>query len=110
MEECTFSDRYCYDCPHRYCKDEDTKYQKLINRTLHQLEQGLKWIDIDFEYNDISALNAFTRYRDWLTEQGYTGNKPSFKTWINYRTNGEPATNCGYHTGTFYFRKWENEI
>ena len=63
MEECTFSDRYCYDCPHRYCKDEDTKYQKLINRTLYQLEQGLKWIDIDFEYNDISALNAFTRYK-----------------------------------------------
>lgn len=107
-EDCNFSESFCYDCPHRYCQHEDEKYQKLINYATYQIEDGLQFMDIDFEYNDEVALRAFVRFRDWLLERGYMGRKPSFKKWIAWQSDGKPAVDWGYHCGKFYFYKISN--
>jgi hypothetical protein len=97
------SANYCVSCPHRYCQYENEKYLKLIENTAKQIEEGLYWIYIDFEYKDVIALTAFTRYRDWLYAKGFEGREPSYKEWIRYDNNGEPVKDCGFHYGTFYF-------
>lgn len=99
-------DNYCITCPYRYCIDEDEMYQRLIEETKHQVERwGLHWIRICFESDDVIALRAFERYRQWLREYGFEGNEPSYKKWIAYTVDThEPVRCCGCHDGTFYFR------
>lgn len=101
--ECDFSEYHCYDCPYRYCMHEHDMYTKLVNQTKFWIKEGIHWISIDFEENDTIALKAFERYKKWLNEQGFEGDNLSYKTWINYRIDGTPVVECGYHTGTFYF-------
>ena len=105
LNDCCFSKCYCYDCPYRYCKHEDELFNKLINQTIYQIERGLFWVSIDFEYEDETAKRAFTKYKTWLKSRGFEGNPPTYKMWIAYRKNKTPITECGYHTGTFYFHK-----
>ena len=107
--DCDFSERYCYDCPYRYCHHEDDMYIKLVNQSKSQIKNGLYWISISFEYNDTIALRAFERYKKWLNTQGFEFEGTTYKTWIAYRSDGAPAVGCGYHTGTFYFHKVESE-
>lgn len=97
----------CVVCPYRYCVDEEEMYQRLIKDTKHQVEKwGLHWIRIWFEEGDKAALRAFAKYREWLREYGYEGNKPSYKTWIAYTVDThKPDRDCGCHDGTFYFHK-----
>lgn len=105
---CKFQDdeKYCYDCPHRYCQCEDEKYKKLKNRAKDHIGEGLYWISIDFESNDTTTKRAFDRFRKWLEAEGFVGRDPSYKKWIGYCGDGpnKPVGLC-YHTGTFYFHK-----
>lgn len=102
---CNFSELYCYACLHRYCQCEDEKYEKLKNRAKDNITEGLYWIDIDFEADDNIAKRAFDRFRKWLETEGFVGRDPSYKKWIVNNDENKPATDCGYHTGTFYFHK-----
>lgn len=105
--DCDSMGMWCYDCPYRHCRFEDEKYDKLKRRTEDHIKDGLYWIDIDFERADEVSQRAFARYRKWLeAEKGCVGREPSYKKWISYNEyTREPATGCGYHTGTFYFHK-----
>lgn len=109
--DCCFSNCFCYDCPYQYCKHEDELFNKLVNQTKLQIERGLFWISIDFEYEDETAKRAFAKYRTWLKSQGFEVNHPpTYKTWIAYCEDKTPITECGYHTGTFYFHKTNGGI
>lgn len=106
--DCKFQDGiYCYDCPHRYCQYEDEKYKKLKNRAKDHMNEGLYWIDIDFEPDDAIAKRAFDRFRKWLEAEGFVGRDPSYKKWIGSNVEDGPNKPVGrsYHTGTFYFHK-----
>lgn len=111
VEICNAVKLWCYQCPHRYCQNEDAKYKKLKLRAEDNLveEIPLHFVEIDFENNDKVANGAFERFRKWLEAEGYVGGEPRYKEWILYRSDKptEPVTECGYHGGTFYFHKFK---
>lgn len=109
-DDCKSTGMWCYDCPYRYCHFEDEKYEKLKMRTEDHINDGLYWIDIDFERTDEVSQRALARYRKWLeAEKGLVGREPSYKEWMSSNEDDIPeSTTCrlyrSYHTGTFYFR------
>lgn len=109
--ECDSTGMWCYNCQYRYCHLENKKYEKLKMRTEDHIKDGLYWISIDFERTDEVSQRAFARYRKWLeADKGLVGREPSYKKWILYNEDThEPATGCGYHTGTFYFHPKRKE-
>lgn len=104
---CDSSDLYCMNCTSRYCTNSYEKFRKLMLRTLDHVNDGLFWIDIDFEESDTNAMAAYTKYLEFLDNLGMEPSKYgcSYKTYIMYNALGEPVPDCGYHNGTLYFHK-----
>ena len=76
-------------------------------RTLDHVNDGLFWIDIDFEESDTIAMAAYAKYLEFLDNCGMEPSKYgcSYREYIIKNDAGEPVIDGGYHNGTLYFHK-----
>lgn len=95
----------CYNCKSRYCSSYDDKLDRLAMHFERQIKEGFDFVDIDFEEDDETGKRALQTIIEVLESNGFTFSTPSYKKWIVYTDTGEPRTDCGYYTGTLYFKR-----